>query len=54
MPDDLEDYDIKPTSSEEPEDGVRPYVPEEKRGLLFPATLATWFGSPPLIPTSTA
>ncbi len=37
MPDDLEDFHIEPTSSEEP---VRPYEPERKRGFLFPATLA--------------
>jgi hypothetical protein len=40
MPDDLEDFDIKPTSSDEPVDTVSPYPPEPKRGLLFPATLA--------------
>ena len=40
MPDDLEDFHIKPTSSDEQVDTVRPYVPEEKRGFLFPATLA--------------
>jgi len=40
MPDDLEDFHIEPTSSEEPADGVPPYPPEQKRGLLFPATLA--------------
>jgi hypothetical protein len=39
-PDDLEDFHIKPTSSDEPVDTVRPYEPEQKRGLLFPATLA--------------
>jgi hypothetical protein len=40
MPDDLEDYQIKPTSSEEPVGTVPPYVPEPRRGFLFPATLA--------------
>ena len=40
MPDDLEDFHIKPTSSEEPVEMVPPYEPEEKRGFLFPATLA--------------
>jgi hypothetical protein len=40
MPEDLEDFHIEPTSSEEPVDMVPPYAPEPKRGLLFPATLA--------------
>ncbi len=40
MPDDLEDFHIKPTSSDEPVEMVPPYAPERKRGLLFPATLA--------------
>ncbi len=40
MPDDLEDFHIKPTSSEEPVDMVRPDLPEPRRALLFPATLA--------------
>jgi hypothetical protein len=40
MPDDLEDFHIKPTSSEEPVETVPPYAPEPRRGSLFPATLA--------------
>jgi len=40
MPDDLEDFHIKPTSSDEPEEMVPPNGPERRRGLLFPATLA--------------
>jgi DUF3014 family protein len=38
--DDLEDFRIKPTSSEPPVDMVPPDLLEEKRGFLFPATLA--------------
>ena len=48
MPDDLDDFDIKPTSSDEPVEMVHPYEAESRRGdepggkrrLLFPATLA--------------
>ena len=40
MPDDLEDFRIKPTSSEEPVEMVPPYAPEGKSAFLFPATLA--------------
>jgi hypothetical protein len=40
MPDDLEDFHIEPTSSDEPVEMVPPYARERRRGLLFPATLA--------------
>ena len=38
--DDLDDFRIKPTSSEPRVEMVPPDLPEEKRGSLFPATLA--------------
>ncbi len=40
MPDDLEDFHIEPTISEEPVEMVRPHKREAKRGFLFTATLA--------------
>jgi hypothetical protein len=40
MPDDLEDFHIKPTSSEEPVETVPPDVSEPRRGFRLPATLA--------------
>jgi DUF3014 family protein len=38
--DDLDDFRTKGTSSDEPVEMVPPYLPDEKRGFLFPATLA--------------
>jgi hypothetical protein len=42
MPDDLDDFNLEPTRRPGDEETVRPYRPEpdEKRGLLFPGTLA--------------
>ncbi|HSD27380.1 MAG TPA: DUF3014 domain-containing protein [Vicinamibacteria bacterium] len=40
MPDDLDDFDMEPTRRETDVDIVRPYEPEGKRRLLFPAMLA--------------
>jgi len=39
MPDDLDDFDIEPTRRETDVEIVRPYEPEGKRKLLFPAML---------------